>query len=141
MTSTARGYLKFAAAAAAVTAALAALGAVPTRSLADGPGVAAMLVACGLSLAASLAAGLPVARAAARPGGSPVVAVLAATGVRFAVIVPATVAAALSGRWPRGPLLVWVAISYLALLAVDTLYALGVAGARVPLFGTATTEN
>ena len=34
-----------------------------------------------------------------------------------------TLAAALSGLFERDPLLIWVAITYLALLVVDTWYA------------------
>ena len=43
--------------------------------------------------------------------------------VRFAVVIVLGTAAALSGEVERMSLLLWIAISYVALLAVDTRYA------------------
>jgi hypothetical protein len=48
--------------------------------------------------------------------------------VRFAAALALALAGALSGRFERGPFLLWVAISYMALLTVDTRYALGSLG-------------
>ena len=41
----------------------------------------------------------------------------------FAVVAGLGTAAALSGEFDRAPLLLWIAIGYVALLAVDTQYA------------------
>ena len=46
-------------------------------------------------------------------------------GARLAAVAALTAAAALLGGLPFKPLLLWVAISYAALLVVDTRYALG----------------
>ena len=42
--------------------------------------------------------------------------------VRFAAVLLLALAAALSGWFERGPLLIWVAISYLVALFVETLW-------------------
>jgi hypothetical protein len=124
-----RRYLRFAATAAAASALLALGGWLPTRRLAGSEGVAALLAACAIGLAGSLAAGLVSLRGGGA-GAAPVLRALAATGLRFAVVVALALAAAWSGRFPLRPLLLWTAISYLALLAVDTRFALAAAAAR-----------
>jgi hypothetical protein len=118
-------YLRFLAWAAAITAAVAALGAVPTRRLGGEGALPALLAGCAIGLIASAVGGVPVALAAGagrRADLAP--AVLAAMGLRFAVALALGLAAALSGWFERGPLLVWLALSYLALLGADTKYAL-----------------
>jgi hypothetical protein len=133
----ARRYLLFAAAAAGATVLLVAVGWLPIGRLAGAAGVAAMLAACAIGLVGSLLGGLPIALAertdreapAGRPAAPPVFRAMAGTGLRFAVVVVLVAAAGLSGRLPLRPLLVWTAISYLALLAVDTRYAVAAASA------------
>jgi hypothetical protein len=130
------GYGRFAVTAAAVALLLAVAGAVPARAWAGGGGLAALLTACGISLVASLAAGVPIARAARREdAAAPVIGGLAASAVRVVVVVALLLAAALGSGLPRVPLLVWTAVSYLVLLVVDTLYALAATGRPVPLLG------
>lgn len=141
---------RLAAGAVAVAVLVAALGWAPTRRLAGDAGVTAMLVALGINLAASLAAALPVARAARRRGAGVgtervgteaggaaareraargIVAALGATAIRFLAVAGASVAAAVAGTVPTAPLLVWAALGYLALLAVDTGWAVAALGA------------
>jgi hypothetical protein len=117
-------YLRFLAWAAVVAGLIAALGWIPARRLAGEDAGPAWLVGCALSLIASAVGGIPVARArrSADPAAR-VPAVMAAMGLRFAVVLALGAAVALSGGLARGPLLLGVAASYLALLMVDTWYA------------------
>ncbi len=115
-----RRYLKFGVLAACVTGLLVLMGWVPTRRLAGPEGPAAMLAGCGISLAASMVGGLLVAR---DKGEAPVVQVMAAMGVRLLMAVVLTLVLALVGGLQTVPLLLWVASSYLALLVVDTRFA------------------
>lgn len=109
----------------AVAGGLAGLGYVPTQRLAGDAGVIGMLVGCGASVVASLAAGLVAVQGAdADPAGRMKIA-LASMAVRFGAVLVLALALALSGYFERPPLLIWMAISYLALLAVDTWFLLG----------------
>ena len=119
--SAAGRYLVFLAALAGLTLLLAAIGYLPTRSVAGESGVAAMLLACGVSLVGSAVGAVPIAMARnAREGLKRfiasmalrllVVAVLA--GVAYWILDP-----------ERVPFLLWLAISYLALLVADTGFA------------------
>lgn len=124
--SPAAEYLRFLAWAVAVAALVAALGYVPTRRLAGEGAVPSMLAGCALGLLASAAGGIPVARSRRLPAPAPaqrLQAMMLSMGLRFGVLAVLGASAALSGWFERGPLLLWVAISYLALLAVDTRYA------------------
>jgi hypothetical protein len=117
-------YLRFLAWAVAVAALVAALGWVPARRLAGEDAGPAWLMGCALSLFASAVGVLPVVRArrAATPAAH-VPAMMAAMAIRFAVLLVLGAVAALSGGFERGPLLLGAAASYLALLVVDTRYA------------------
>lgn len=131
---TSRRYLRFAATAAAVAAGLVAVGWLPTRRLGGDGAVAAMLAGCGISLAASLGSGLVMTRGAGRVGAQPAAPLfraLGGMGLRLAAVVVLGFAAGLSGYFPPVPLLLWVALSYLALLVVDTRFALEVAATDV----------
>lgn len=117
-------YLRFLAMASALAAAVALVGLLPTRRL-GGPGaVSAMLAGCAVSLIASACGGVPIALARGGSGQARLQAVLLSMAVRLAVELALVLAAALSGLFPRGPLLVWAALSYLVLLAADTGFAL-----------------
>jgi len=135
-TAARRRYLRFAAAAGGVAGLLVLVGWLPTGRLAGSGGVAAMLAGCAIGLAGSLVGGLAVAcgersgpDGAGRPGAPPVFRALAATGLRFGVVVGLAAVAGLSGRFPLRPLLLWTAIGYLALLVVDSRYAVAAARA------------
>jgi hypothetical protein len=129
-------YLRFVALASAVALAAALLGVLPTRWLAGEPAVPALFAGCFVSWAASVLGGIPIALAEAAEHGSGAgsalrfkavrfKAVIASMALRFALELVLIVAIAWSGRFDRGPFLIWAALSYLALLAADTKYALG----------------
>ncbi len=117
-------YLRFLLAAAAVSLALGALG-WATRS--DGAEAAAMLAGIAVSAVASALGALPLL--AAGPGTAPdrrASMALAAIGLRLFLAVALGGSAFASGRFLVRPLLFWLAVSYLALLALDTYFALAV---------------
>lgn len=118
-------YLRFVAWALAAVVLVAALGFVPTRRLGGEGALAAMLAGCAVGWAASALGGIPVALGRGRtvaPAGR-LQAMLASMGLRFGVVLALGAAAAFSGWFGLKPLLIWIAISYVALLAVDTWYA------------------
>lgn len=114
-------------------AVLALLGYVPTRELGGEGAVGAMLAACAVSLVASIAGALPIALAEAG-GGAGARETLLSMGARFAVAVVLALGLALSGRVERAPFLLWVGISYVALLIVDLRYVV-TAGRPAPDHG------
>jgi hypothetical protein len=119
------GYLRFLVCAVTVAALLAALGYVPTRRLGGAEAVPAMLAGCLIGVLAALAGALPVVfgRGANTPAAR-LQAILLAMAVRFGAILVLGLAAALSGWFERRPLLIWIAISYLGLLVLDTRFLL-----------------
>ena len=124
--SPAAEYLRFLAWATAVAVLVTMLGYVPTRRLAGEGALPSMLAGCALALLASAAGGIPVAlsrRAKAPAPAAKLQAMLAAMGLRFAVLLILGGLAGLSGWFDSSTLLIWIAIGYLALLAVDTWYA------------------
>lgn len=114
-------YLRFVAAAMGATVLLVLLGYWPTKELAGPGGLRAMAAGCGVSFLASGVGGLPLFFR--REGAMPVFTAFASMGLRLLVVVALGTAAALSGRFPPRPLLLWLALAYVALLAVDTVYA------------------
>lgn len=120
----AAGYPRFLALAVAVTVAVGAIGAVPTRRLAGEEGLPALLAGCLIGLLSSALGGLPIALWRDRSPAGKVTAMMAASAARIAAVGVLGIAAALSGRFATMPLLLWIAISYAALLGVDAWYAL-----------------
>lgn len=120
------GYLRFLGWVVAVTAVLVLLGWVPTQRLGGEGAVPAMLAGCAVGILASALGGVPIALARGTRGGAAqrTQAALLSMAVRLGAVVILAVAAVLSGWFPRKPLLLWVAISYVAMLVVDTRYAL-----------------
>lgn len=120
------GYLRFLAWVVAVTAALALVGWVPTRRLGGEDAIPAMLAGCAVGILASALGGVPIALAGGARGGpaARMQALLLSMAIRLGAVVILAVAAVLSGWFPRAPLLLWVAISYVVQLVVDTRYAL-----------------
>lgn len=121
-------YLRFLLAAAAVAAALGAVGVPITRAAAGSGAVGSMVAALLVCWASAAVGGLPIARAAARGGqgqgqAAMLTAALAAMLLRLAAVVAGAAAVALAGAVPRGAFLAWVGVGYLALLAVETRYA------------------
>jgi hypothetical protein len=118
------GYLRFLAWVVAVAAVVALLGFLPTRRLAGDAALPALLAGCVIGILASALGGVPVALSHGMPATARMPAVMASMLVRLVAAVALGAAAVLSGQFPRGPLLIWVAITYMALLVVDTRYAL-----------------
>lgn len=105
-----------------VSAALGLVGFLPTRRIAGGEGVRAMMLAIGVTALASAVGALPVffARRAGRPTAQPV---FSSMLVRLALVAVLAVLVGISRTGPLKPFLVWLVIGYLVLLLVDTLYA------------------
>ena len=126
--SVVRLYLLFLAALIGLTLVLLAVGYLPTRSMAGEGALPAMLLACGVSFIGSAVGGLPIATTGA--GGKEGVGGLEGLK-RFtaSMVLRLLVVAALAGAviWllgpERKPFLLWLAISYLVLLAADTGFA------------------
>ena len=117
-------FTRFVITAAAVVAALAAVGYFPTRRWGGPAAVEAMLAGCGVSLGAAVLGALPLAVAAPAPQAR-AQAVLLGMALRFMAALAAGVAMAWAGDWRPAPLLVWLAVSYVALLAVEVRFAVG----------------
>ncbi len=115
-------YLRFLAWTVALAVVIALLGYLPTKRWGGEGAVRAMLAGCGVGVVASALGGVPVLLFSEVGGAT---GALAAMAVRFAAALGLGLAAALSGSFERGPLLLWMAISYMVLLTVDTRYALG----------------
>jgi hypothetical protein len=116
--------VRFLALAAAIVVALWAIGVVPTRRLAGDDGVLAMVAGCAVSLASAALSGLLlIASGAATPEEKMRRSFLAMV-VRLAVVVVLGVAAVLSGVLAWQPLLLWIAIAYVALLPLEVRLAL-----------------
>jgi hypothetical protein len=120
----ARLVLRYLAWAGAATAALLLVGYGPTRNLAGPGAVWAMLAGCGIALVAGIAGAVPVVFGERPQGSEGPARALAAMALRLVVVVVLTLSAALSGWFELKPLLIWVAIAYLAQLAVETRFAL-----------------
>lgn len=111
----------------AVVAALVAIGYWPTVRIAGPAAVPAMLAGCAVSWFAGLAGALPVLFAGAlggQPGQPRTMAALLATVVRMMVAALAGLVLALLGAFPKAPLLLWLGISYVALLPVESWFVL-----------------
>ncbi len=118
-------YLRFVAWVLGVAALAAAVGYLPTRRLGGPDAVPSMLAGCAVGVLASLVGGLPVLWGRHDPTPAERLnRMLFGLGLRFGVAVALGLAAAFSGWFERDPLLLWVAISYMALLVVDTRFAL-----------------
>lgn len=123
-------FARFLILAVAVVVFLAGVGYVPTKRLAGSEGTLAMAAGCFISLFASAMGAVPVVLARQQSGTDSQAAARRTTSVmmsmvlRFFVVLIMGVAAALSGLFATAPLLVWLAISYVVLLGVDTAFAL-----------------
>jgi len=118
-----RSYLTLVVVAVASAMVLMGLGYVPTSRVAGRDGVAAMVVGCVISWIAGCVGAIPVARAIGGRSRSAVNAILTATSIRFGAALVLVVPAALSGLVERKGLVLWVGISYVSMLGVDTLLA------------------
>ena len=118
-------YLRFLAWGLAATVAAALLGFVPTRRLGGEEALRSMIAGCLVGWLASALGGIPVAlgRGKAAEPAARLQAMLASMGLRFGVVLALGAAAAFSGGFGLKPLLLWIAISYMVLLLIDTWYA------------------
>jgi len=108
----------------AVTVGLVVLGIVPTRRLAGHQGLHGMLAGCGIGLVSAALAGFLIV---IFPGDSPEAKMkrsFVAMTARLAVVVVLGVAAVFSGMFSLSPLLLWMAISYIALLPLEVKLAI-----------------
>lgn len=122
--SAASKYARFLGLAVAVVVALCAIGVVPTRRFAGDEGVSGMFAGCAIGLmSAALAGLLLVGMAAETPEARMKRSFLAMTG-RLAVVVALGAAAALNQLVPTQPLLLWIGISYVALLPLEVRLAI-----------------
>lgn len=104
---------------AAIVAGLMALGFLPTRQLAGDGALAAMVAGCLISLVGAVAGTLPVTLARGRAAADTVSSVMLSMAMRLGVVVVLGVAAAWSGWFEVGPLVVWLLLSHTALLVAD----------------------
>jgi hypothetical protein len=125
----ARKYLFLAAAGVATALALALLGYFPTVRLAGSQALTGMLVGIGVSLLAGLLGAVPVGLTAVRAPQKVPQAVLLSTALRLVVVLALAASAILSGWFDRIVVGVWAGVSYLAVLAVDTVFAVHIVGA------------
>ena len=102
---------------------VAAIGYYPTERHAGGGGALSMLLGCGVSWIASCIGALPTASALSSRPKQAGTAVLASTMVRFVTALVLVVPLVLSGWFDRTVLVLFVAVSYLMMLMVDTLLA------------------
>ena len=118
-----RSYLRFVLFLSLVAVGALALGFVPTRALGGAEAVRGMVIGCGLSFLGSLAGGLPLAVGAGRPPQARGPYLLASMAIRMLVVLGGALVVLLTLQVHRPALLIWVAISYLAFLAIDVGYA------------------
>jgi hypothetical protein len=121
--SPAAEYARFLVWAVAISIAAALLGYVPTRRLGGGGALPAMAAGIAVGVIASAVGALPILLAR-RSGAAPSpVQGLLSTAIRLAALVVLGVSAALSGVFETRPLIVWIALGYVAQLALDVRYA------------------
>jgi hypothetical protein len=108
----------------AVTAALGVLGIVPTRRLAGDEGVPGMLAGCAIGLISAAFAGLLLVTVAEDSPEAKLQRSFLAMMARLAAVVVLGAAAVLSGMFAISPLLLWIAIAYMALLPLEVRLAL-----------------
>ncbi|MBN2445091.1 MAG: hypothetical protein JXO22_00060 [Phycisphaerae bacterium] len=114
-------YLRFAALTVVAGAVLAGIGYVPTRHVANTPGLVAMVAAIAVAMLATLVGLLPPILCMHAEPLKRHNAILLGMAIRLFATMLLTTAVALSGGVAVQPLLLWVAISYMALLFVDTI--------------------
>ena len=117
-------YGRFFAGSVATVIGLCAVGWIPTRRLGGPEAPVAMAAGCGISFVSAALAGLLLTIV---PGDTPDARMrrgMLAMIVRASVVLVLGAAAALSGEFPRSPLLLWVAIAYVALLPLEVRLAI-----------------
>ena len=118
-----RSYLNFVLFLSLVAVGTLAVGFVPTRALGGSEAVRGMVIGCGLSFLGSLVGGIPLAVGARQPPQARGSYLLASMAIRMLVVLGGALVVLLTLEVGRPALLIWVAISYLAFLAIDVGYA------------------
>jgi len=116
-------YVRFVLWAVGIAVALALLGYAPTRRLAGEGAIPAMFAGCAIGVLASAVGALPVMlakRSGTRP--APLQGMLVSMLLRLATVLVLGLSAGLSGWFATRPLLLWIALGYVALLALDARY-------------------
>jgi hypothetical protein len=108
----------------AVITALCVVGIVPTRRLAGDEGVPGMLAGCAIGLISAAFAGLLLVTVAGDSPEAKLKRSFLAMMARFAGVIVLGSAAVLSGMFALSPLLLWMAIAYMALLPLEVRLAL-----------------
>ena len=116
-------YLRFLGWAVAVGLAAALLGTAPTRRVWGAGALPAMLAGCAIGVIASAVGALPILMARRSGSAASPVQGLLSTAVRLAAVVVLGLSVGLSGGFEVRPLVVWIALGYVAELAVDVRYA------------------
>lgn len=117
---------RFLALIAALVAALAAVGYLPTERLGGERATIAMLVGCAIALVASVLGTVPVWLARGRGHAELIPTVFLAMGMRLGAALALGIGVALSGMLPIKPLLVWLLIAHGVLIVPDTLFGIKV---------------
>jgi len=112
------------------TIVLAGLGYWPTIRIAGGQAVKPMLAGCLVSWISSCVGAIPLARGLAAGGTQPALAILYSTAFRFVTVLLLVVPLVLGSGLDRTAIVVWVALSYLVLLLVDTVFVVRMVGHR-----------
>lgn len=102
------------------SAVLAVAGYFPAKNVAGSEGAVSMLAGIGASLIATLAGAIPIAMGVTGGSQNSGMAILAATTVRFLVMLALVVVLVLGGWFDKTVLVVAAAASYLLLLLADT---------------------
>ena len=118
-----RSYLRFVLFLSLMAVGTLGLGVLPTRALGGYEAVRGMVIGCGLSFVGSLAGGIPLAVGAGRPPQARGPYLLASMAARMLVVLGGALVILLTIEVDRAALLIWVAISYLAFLAIDVGFA------------------
>ena len=105
-------------------AGLVAIGWLPTARLAGAAGTNAMLAGTLIALAGGWAGLVPILRALPQRPADQLNGILLGTVLRFVVTLGAAIAFALGGLFAPRPLVLWVAIAQMVLIAVDTMMLL-----------------
>jgi len=116
-------YLRFLGWAVAVGVALALLGYAPTRRLGGEGALPAMIAGCAIGVVASAVGATAIARSRRSGSAVPLQGMLASLALRFVTVLVLGLVAGLSGWFETRPLLIWIALGYVAQLALDTRYA------------------
>lgn len=117
--------LRYFAQAFAVTVVTVLIGYLPTRQLAGPEALPAMMAGCLIGLVSSLAGAGPIIVLGAKGTDSArLVGILLSTVLRLFTAALLGAAAVWTGRFATRPLLIWIALSYMANLVVEVRYAI-----------------